>query len=329
MSIEKDVFKRCSFDYNKLLEYGFVIEKDKFIYNKLFHNDEYKAIITISNNVVDGKVIEMAFNEEYNNIRVKDIIGDYVNSIKEEYIDILKDIRNNCCYKNYFVYDQSNRIAKYLEDTYNVIPEFLWDDEENAALRHNDTKKWFGIIMYVGKDKVDNGKNKDKVEVINVKLEEDIIKRLLHKEGYYPAYHMNKRSWISIILDDSLSDEEVITYIDRSYELTKDSRVWVIPANPKIYNIEKYIKGKKKIYWPRHKSILLNDIVYIYYTKPYGALLFKGEITNFNNNYMEISILDRYSKEEYPLELLKKWGLTSVRSTRRIPNSVINHLDNK
>lgn len=38
----------------------------------------------------------------------------------------------------------------------------------------------------------------------------------------FKAYHMNKKSWISVSLDDSLSDEEIIRLIDLSFELTKD-----------------------------------------------------------------------------------------------------------
>ena len=33
---------------------------------------------------------------------------------------------------------------------------------------------------------------------------------------------MNKKSWISVSLDDSLSDEEIIRLIDLSFRLTKD-----------------------------------------------------------------------------------------------------------
>ena len=220
MTIEEEVFKRCSFDNKKLLDYGFNKNGNKYTYERLFHNNEFVAKLTINNNLLDGKVIEISFNEEYNNIRIKDILGDYINTIKSEYIDILNDIKNKCCIKKYFVYDQSNRVAKYIKEEYNVVPEFLWNDEANAALRHNDTKKWFGIIMYVGKDKIDKLIDKTKVEVINIKLDENIIKELLNKKGFYPAYHMSKKYWISIILDDTLDDKYLFKLINDSYNLT-------------------------------------------------------------------------------------------------------------
>ena len=156
------------------------------------------------------------------------------------------------------------KIFEYIRNQYGADPEYLWEKfPDYAIFRHTDNKKWFALVASIGRDKLGLD-GKGYIDVINLKINDPMLQdELIHENGIFSAYHMNKRSWISIILDDSLSDDEVITYIDRSYELTKDSRVWVIPANPKIYNIEKYIKGKKKIYWPRHKSILLNDIVYI------------------------------------------------------------------
>ena len=39
-----------------------------------------------------------------------------------------------------------------------------------------------------------------------------------------PAYHMNKKHWISIILDGSMSDEEIGRLIEDSYALTAPKR---------------------------------------------------------------------------------------------------------
>ncbi len=327
MTLEEEVFKRCSFDNDKLLEYGFIKKDNIYYYEKSFHNNEFVAKLEVINNNIIGKVIELSFNEEYNNIRVKDIVGDYVNSIKSEYINILNDIKDKCTNKKYFVFDQSNRIINYVNNKYSVEPEFLWDDEENATLRHNDTKKWFGIIMYIERNKVDKSDDSNKIEVINIKLNEEVINELLKINGYYSAYHMNKKSWISIILDDTLDDKTVIKLIDDSYNNTEDIRSWIIPANPKIYDVIEYIKGKDIIDWPIKRGILVNDIVYIYYTKPYGSLLFKGIIDNINKDYMKIKILKRYKKGDYPIEVLKVLGINSVRCTRRVTKEFIDYMD--
>ena len=55
------------------------------------------------------------------------------------------------------------------------------------------------------------------VEVLNIKLDKLKIQDLLNKKGYYPAYHMNKKSWISIILDYTVDNEIIYSLIDQSY----------------------------------------------------------------------------------------------------------------
>ena len=78
----------------------------------------------------------------------------------------------------------------------------------NAVFRHADNKKWFALIMNVSKDKLglDYLDDSDEVDVMNVKLDDPVfMELLLHQKGYLPAYHMNKKSWVSLVLDGRLS----------------------------------------------------------------------------------------------------------------------------
>ena len=78
------------------------------------------------------------------------------------------------------------------------------------------TNKWFGIVMQIDKSKLIN--DEGLVEVINVKVD-DLVDNYVDNKSIFKAYHMNKKSWISIILDDSLSDCYIIKLIDISYSL--------------------------------------------------------------------------------------------------------------
>ena len=73
--------------------------------------------------------------------------------------------------------------------------------------------------MNVDRSKLTKGSGE--IEVLNIKLPVDMIESLLKENHYYKAYHMNKKYWISIILDDSLHDEEIFSLIDISYDLVK------------------------------------------------------------------------------------------------------------
>ena len=63
MNIENEVFKRFNVNYNKLEDYGFKKEKNNYVLEKNFLNNDFKAIITISSKgIVTGKVIENEIN---------------------------------------------------------------------------------------------------------------------------------------------------------------------------------------------------------------------------------------------------------------------------
>lgn len=59
------------------------------------------------------------------------------------------------------------------------------------------------------------------MNIINLKI--DTSKRdELHKiNGIYPAFHMNHKTWISVVLDDTIRDEKVMELVTCSFDLTK------------------------------------------------------------------------------------------------------------
>jgi predicted DNA-binding protein (MmcQ/YjbR family) len=222
MNIEKDVFKRFSVNYNKLIEYGFKKDNDIYVFEKNFLDNDFKAIISINSlGLVSGKVIENELDEEYTLLKTE-AIGEFVGKVREAYKEILLDIRNNCFESNFFIFDQTNRINNYIKEKYGNDPEFLWESSPGAGVYRNPSNnKWYGIVMNVDYSKLDSNKTGE-VEVINIKLDELEIKDLLKQKGFYKAYHMNKVSWISIILNDTLSDEVICSLIDKSYEIIND-----------------------------------------------------------------------------------------------------------
>ena len=116
------------------------------------------------------------------------------------------------------MFKQSNEITSYIKRKYKVNPEFLWKESSgNGVFRNKYNKKWFGIIISVSKDKLDLKYKQEIIEVINLKIDEDMIKELIKINGFYRAYHMNKKSWISVILDDTLDNEIIYSLIDQSY----------------------------------------------------------------------------------------------------------------
>lgn len=220
MNIEKEIFKGSNVNFTKLIDYGFIRENNCYIYKKLLSDIEFEVIVIIDDKKdISGKVIDLQTSEEYLGLRTN-MTGEFVNKIRELYKNILIDIKKHCFSTNDFISNQANRIAKYIKEKYNNNPEFLWDKSEGSGVfRNSNNKKWYGIIMNIDLSKIDDGIGL--VEILNVKLDNKKIPSLLNKKGFYKAYHMNKKSWISIILNDTLKDEDITVLIDESYNLVR------------------------------------------------------------------------------------------------------------
>ena len=276
--LEDEVFKKFKLDKNKLIKYGFIEENDIYKYSKNFMDDKFRADICIYNNgKVEGKVYDLEMESEYANFRIESYTGEFVNTVKEEYLNILKDIKEKCFIKKYFIYDQSNRITNLINKKYGVNPEFLWEKFPGIGIfREKSSDKWFAIITNIDKSKLVSDE-KGEIEILNIKLDDE-TEKYLKKEGIYPAYHSNKKNWVTIILDDTFLDEEIMSLIDISYGNIVKNKEWLVPANPKYYDVIAHFKDKDITTWKQSSNINIGDIVYIYVAEPYSAILYKCEV---------------------------------------------------
>ncbi|MBQ8356201.1 MAG: MmcQ/YjbR family DNA-binding protein [Clostridia bacterium] len=109
---------------------------------------------------------------------------------------------------------------EYCFNTYSTSPDYPFDDlHESAVLRHRDNRKWYAIVMRVSRRKF--GFDSDEViDVVNLKLPTEMFGSFGATDGVYPAYHMNKLHWISVLLTDA-PDDVVQFLVNVSFEATK------------------------------------------------------------------------------------------------------------
>jgi predicted DNA-binding protein (MmcQ/YjbR family) len=223
MKIENKIFKKYSLIWENLLKYGFKLENDEYIFTKNILESKFKVIIKIDKNgLVNGKIIDLNLNDEYTNYRIENVKGEFINNIRNIYENILLDIRKYCFKENYFITSQANRITNLIITKYNSKPEFPWEKYDNYGIFRCKNGKWFALIMNINKNKIDEYSKPEEIEIINVKLLEDDIKKLIQKDGFYKAYHMNKNNWITISLDNTLNDEVIMNYVDNSFKIIEN-----------------------------------------------------------------------------------------------------------
>ena len=234
-------------------------------------------------------------------------------------------------------------VFDHIKKKYKVSPEYPWGDD-NAVFRHGDNRKWFALVMGVGRNKL-GLPGEDEACVINLKLDDLFFREaLLREEGILPAWHMNKRHWITVLLDGTVREDTVFDLIDRSFLATASAkkkekfrapREWVIPANPKYYDIERAFEEAEEIDWKQGRGIKKGDTVYMYVAAPVSAILFQCRVTETDIPYtyagknvamtalMKIKLQGRYRPDQFPFEVLKEeYGIFAVRGPRGIPHSL-------
>ena len=103
----------------------------------------------------------------------------------------------------------SELVIRYIEETYGAEPEFLWAKyPDDAVFRHSNNKKWFAAMLKVEGNKLGLSSS-EKIEILDVKCEPMLIDGLTGSSGYLPGYHMNKKYWLTVLLDGTVPISDI------------------------------------------------------------------------------------------------------------------------
>ncbi len=245
--------------------------------------------------------------------------------------------------------NQHDQVIKHIKQTYSISPDYPWDGNEHAVFRHEENNKWFALLMRVGRDKLCPGDKGGIVSALNLKIPDPVLHDILtQEEGIIPSYHMNKRHWITVILDGTVSCDEIFGLIKVSYMATapaarrhkmRDPKEWIVPANPKYYDVIGAFDKSKEINWKQGAGINTGDTVFIYVGAPVSAVMFKCKVEetdipyDFDNgklqirSLMKIRLIKKYKPDEFTFERLKsEFGINAIRGPRGVPYSLSERL---
>ena len=342
MELESKIFERKTVIESALIPYGFQKTNKGYLYTKDFLKGAFKAqVIITSGGVVSGKVIDNGTDEEYILLHVENQSGAYVAKVTKAYTLILKDIAAACFRTNPFLKPQSNRLTLSIECQYQEKPDYPFAKLPTyGVFRYPANRKWYALIMNLKRALVDKectGRQKDEiVEVLNLKIEENSEQDLLKIRGIYPGYHMNRAHWISIILDDSLEDEFILTLIDKSRTFAVGGKArakgkkehWIIPANPEFFNVIEYFSSSSEVVWKQSSRLTAGDIAYIYVTSPHSEIRFVCEVLQTDIPYeyqdqnltmkkaVKLKVLKEIPHGLCPISKMRELGVKAVRGQR-------------
>ena len=207
-----------NFSKEKLLQYGFREEAEKLIYRKEILDGNFLIEIVFVNSQLIIEVYDLEFNEIYSLFSVDSAIGETVQNIREHVEKLLSSILG--------LADESGKISSEIIDYCNNK---YGGNHVNPFKKHpdilafvNEKNKWYALLLDVEYNKLNKNTNiTTKVKILNVKYSTDKILEIIDNKNIFPAYHMNKKHWISIVLDKNIKLETIKELIDISYSLVK------------------------------------------------------------------------------------------------------------
>lgn len=209
-------FENRKIDYDKLIKYGFTYKETYHYETKI---DNFKVIVDIKNNKGYSKIIDIETNDEYILVDVIKASGDFVGNIKEKYENVINDIIDKCSDIDFFQSKYAKKVIQYIKDKYDDDLEYLWEKFPNNAIwRNKHNSKWYGLIVSLPGTKI--GLESDElIDIIDLRYQKDNIDEIIDNKKIFAGYHMNKKGWITIILNN-MDIKEIYKFIDNSYNLS-------------------------------------------------------------------------------------------------------------
>ncbi|MBQ3416703.1 MAG: MmcQ/YjbR family DNA-binding protein [Ruminococcus sp.] len=211
------IFSQYVFVPDKATDYGFAFDKGSYSIRKPLPESGFYAVFRIRGDSFEAKVYEEPDGDEYLPFEVSVLSGGFASTIRSYVDNVVDDVVKNC----FALADVKAILLAYVKEKYGTIPEAPWGYLEeyhtlNTAKRH----KWYGLFMlipyqYLGIEK------EGKINVLNLKVPPENIPDIIDYIHYFPSYHMNKKYWISILLDRNADIEQIKKLLDESYAIVE------------------------------------------------------------------------------------------------------------
>ena len=206
-------------DENTLKAFGFTLSGNDYVYTQELDNDGFELVVRIhKDGTVSDSVLDLETNEPYTPYQTG-AHGSFIDELREQARVILENIRSECFLPAVYASGQARQVLTYMKEKYNAAPEFLWDEFPSyAVFRHGSKGKWFGLMMDLPETKFDLDSDRQ-ISVLNLYRPKDAVP-IVNGKNIFGGWHMNKKTWISVLLDGSLDWQSITALIDESYQST-------------------------------------------------------------------------------------------------------------
>ena len=201
---------------NQLTKCGFLRDNKGLILNKSILNNEFRVEIRVIDKAFEIEVYDNNFSEIYPLFSVDSAVGELVTNVRDEVEIIIKEILELTDNKS-AIY---NEIKKYINKKYSGTMVKPFKSNPNIKAFVTDKNKWYALILDVEYNKLNKESSiESKVKIINLKHNTDQIPKIINERNIFPSYHMSKKHWISVVIDNNMDLNYLTQLIDISYKL--------------------------------------------------------------------------------------------------------------
>ena len=190
--------------------------------------------LNLAKETLSAQVYDSATDEQYALFDVPSANGAFISQIREQVKNIIEDFRNQC----FETADLKEKYFEYLKTHFSAVPDYPWDDSPDAGVFRCKNDKWFALVMKI-KYRQLGLTGDEEVFVVNLKAPPDKIPNIVDHKSVFPAWHMNKKHWITVLLTAATTFDHLCELTEQSYTLVYEK----VSGNKKSENK----KSSKKI----------------------------------------------------------------------------------
>ena len=211
------LLEQYDIDCKRAIAYGFSRTEAGLELKKELPGVGLYAVFVIAGKSFEVNVFDADTDEEYLPFNVLDNITGFVTGIREQVEDLVQEIKAKCLLNS----NMKLRLMEYCERKFGTEPEAPWEDSPDAyTFKTAKRNKWYALFMTIPYKSL-GLVAKGTLDVVNIKLPPAKVLDLIDRVHFYPAYHMNKKHWITIVLDKEVDEPLVQQLLEESYGLVE------------------------------------------------------------------------------------------------------------
>ena len=211
------LLEQYDIDCKRAIAYGFSRTEAGLELKKELPGVGLYAVFVIAGKSFEVNVFDADTDEEYLPFNVLDNITGFVTGIREQVEDLVQEIKEKCLLNS----NMKLRLMEYCERKFGTEPEAPWEDSPDAyTFKTAKRNKWYALFMTIPYKSLGLAA-KGTLDVVNIKLPPEKVLDLIDRVHFYPAYHMNKKHWITIVLNKEVDEPLVQQLLEESYGLVE------------------------------------------------------------------------------------------------------------